>query len=478
MAINYDVVVLGGGTGGYVAAIQAAKNGQQVAVVEKAKLGGTCLHKGCIPTKALLRSAEVFQTVKKAEVFGVEGAGLKSSTLNFIKVQERKQTIVNQLELGIHGLFKQGKIDLYQGEGTILGTSIFEPKAGTVSVPIDGQEDNEMLVPKHLIIATGSKPKPLPDLPFDEVSVLSSDGMLALSELPQSIIIVGGGVIGMEWASMLRDFGVDVIVLEYLDQVIPNEDREISRELLRNFKKKKIKVYTGAKVLGESLVRDEGLLTIEARIKGKTQSFTAEKIMVSVGRKANIDGIGLANTKIETEQGFIKVNQMYQTKEPHIYAIGDIIATAQLAHVAMHEGLIAADHLSGQAVTPLVYEDIATCVYTSPEIASVGISEETAKERGFEIKTGKFNFRANGKALVYGEADGFVKVIADKVTNDLLGVSIIGPHATDLISEAALARFLDGTAWEMGKTIHPHPTLSEALGEAALAVDGLGLHGW
>ncbi len=476
MSKNYDVVVLGGGTGGYVAAIQAAKNGQTVAVVEKAKIGGTCLHQGCIPTKALLRSAEVFQTVKKAAEFGVESSGLASSTLNFLKVQERKQSIVDQLERGIHGLFKQGNIDLYSGEGTILGTSIFEPKAGTVSVPVAGQ-DNEMLVPKQLIIATGSRPKALPGLLFDEDTILSSDGMLALKQLPKSLIIIGGGVIGMEWASMLCDFGVAVTVLEYAEQIIPNEDREIGKELLRSLKKRQVAIYPGAAVSGESLVRKAGLVAVDAVIKGKSQTFTAEKIMVSVGRLANIETIGLQNTKIETEKGFIKVNQVCQTKEPHIYAIGDIIPTAQLAHVAMHEGLLAANHLSGKPVTPLAYDDIAKCVYTSPEVASLGLSEEQAKERGFAVKTGKFNFRANGKALVNGTADGFVKVVADQATNDLLGVSVIGPHATDLISEAALARFLDATPWEIGQTIHPHPTLSEALGEAALMVDGLAIHG-
>lgn len=276
---------------------------------------------------------------------------------------------------------------------------------------------------------------------------------------------------------MLCDFGVAVTVLEYAEQIIPNEDREIGKELLRSLKKRQVAIYPGAAVSGESLVRKAGLVAIDAVIKGKSQTFTAEKIMVSVGRLANIETIGLQNTKIETEKGFIKVNQVCQTKEPHIYAIGDIIPTAQLAHVAMHEGLLAANHLSGKPVTPLAYDDIAKCVYTSPEVASLGLSEEQAKERGFAVKTGKFNFRANGKALVNGTADGFVKVVADQATNDLLGVSVIGPHATDLISEAALARFLDATPWEIGQTIHPHPTLSEALGEAALMVDGLAIHG-
>lgn len=476
MATEYDVVILGGGTGGYVAAIRAAKLGKKVAVVEKDKLGGTCLHRGCIPTKALLRSAEVLQTVKNAGDFGIE-LGTQAVGVNFIQAQLRKQKVVDQLEKGIHQLFKQGKIDLYEGTGTILGPSIFSPTAGTISVePADGSE-NQMLIPKNLIIATGSRPRSLPGLTIDESQVLSSDGALRLEELPKSIVIVGGGVIGMEWASMLHDFGVEVTVLEYADRLLPLEDKEISKELTRLYKKKKMTIVTSAEVQADSLEKTAENVTIKAIVGGEEQSFTAEKMLVSVGRAANIESIGLQNTDIVVEKGFIKVNSNYQTKESHIYAIGDCIPTLQLAHVAMHEGTLAAEHIAGQSPEALDYDLVPRCVYTAPEIASVGISEEEAKKRGHQVKKGKFFFRGIGKALVFGDSDGFVKIIADKETEDILGVAMIGPHVTDLISEAALAQVLDATPWEIGNTIHPHPTLSEALNEAALAVDGNAVHG-
>ncbi|WP_439444247.1 dihydrolipoyl dehydrogenase [Listeria aquatica] len=475
MAKEYDVVVLGGGTGGYVAAIEAAKKGLSVAVVEKDRLGGTCLHRGCIPSKALLRSAEVFQTVKRAEEFGVAVEG--SSSVNFLKAIERKNQIVDQLTNGIHQLFKKGKIDLYEGTGTILGPSIFSPTAGTISIEFNDGSENEMIIPKNLIIATGSRPRSLKGLELDEKDVFSSDGALQMEELPKSILIVGGGVIGMEWASMLHDFGVDVTVLEYADRIVPTEDQEISKELTRLFKKKKIKMVTSAEVQPDSLVKQAGSVTINALVKGETQSFTAEKMLVSVGRAANVENIGLENTDVVVDRGFIQVNERFQTKESHMFAIGDCIPTLQLAHVAMHEGIIAASYIAGEAVEELDYDLVPRCIYTSPEIASVGISEETAKERGYEVKKGKFFFRGIGKALVFGESDGFIKVIADKKTDDLLGVSMIGPHVTDMISEAALAQVLNATPWEIGETIHPHPTLSEAFGEAALAVDGNQIHG-
>ncbi|WP_239254132.1 dihydrolipoyl dehydrogenase [Listeria ilorinensis] len=475
MAKEYDVVVLGGGTGGYVAAIEASKKGLKVAVVEKDKLGGTCLHRGCIPSKALLRSAEVLQTVKKAADFGVAIDG--DYQFNFLKAQERKQAIIDQLEKGIHQLFKQGKIDLYEGVGTILGPSIFSPTAGTISVELKDGTENEMLIPKNLIIATGSRPRSLPGLELDEKNVFSSDGALQMEELPKSILIVGGGVIGMEWASMLHDFGVEVTVLEYADRIIPTEDKEISKELTRLFKKKKITLVTQAEVQADTLVSQDGQVTIEAIVKGETKSFSAEKMLVSVGRTANIENIGLENTDIVVEKGFIQVNERYQTKESHMFAIGDCIPTMQLAHVAMHEGMLAVRYIAGEAIEALDYDLVPRCIYTSPEIASVGISEEKAKEAELEVKKGKFFFRGIGKALVFGESDGFIKVVANKRTDDLLGVSMIGPHVTDMISEAALAQVLDATPWEIGETIHPHPTLSEAFAEAALAVDGNQIHG-
>ncbi|MBC1563925.1 dihydrolipoyl dehydrogenase [Listeria booriae] len=474
MAKEYDVVVLGGGTGGYVAAIRAAQKGLTVAVVEKDRVGGTCLHRGCIPSKALLRSAEVLQTVRKAAEFGIEAP---EPTFSFIKAQERKQGIVDQLESGIQQLFKKGKIDLYEGRGTILGPSIFSPTAGTISVEFNDGTENEMLIPKNLIIATGSKPRALNGLAFDEEFVLSSDGALQLESLPESIIIVGGGVIGMEWASMLHDFGVQVTVVEYSDRILPTEDKDISKELNRLYKKKKIKIVTSAEVQADTYKKTADGVEIKALVKGEEQTFTASKMLVSVGRSANVENIGLENTDIIVDKGVIQVTDNFQTKESHMYAVGDCIGGLQLAHVAMEEGIIAAEHISGNPQPAINYNHVPRCTYTSPEIASVGITEEQAKAEGFDVKTGKFFFRGIGKALVYGESDGFIKVVADKKTNDLLGVFMIGPHVTDMISEAALAHVLDATPFEIGNTIHPHPTLAEAFGEAALAVDGLAIHG-
>ncbi|WP_100332061.1 dihydrolipoyl dehydrogenase [Bacillus xiapuensis] len=473
MAEEYDLVILGGGTGGYVAAIRASQLGLKTAVVEKSKLGGTCLHRGCIPSKALLRSAEVLNTARRSADFGVE---IENISLNFQKAQARKQSIVDTLYSGVQGLMRKGKIDVYEGIGRILGPSIFSPLPGTISVEMNDGTENAMLIPKNVIIATGSRPRPLPSLEFDGERILSSDDALELAKVPESILIVGGGVIGIEWASMLADFGAKVTVLEYAPRIIPAEDEEISREMSRLLNKRGIEIITGAKVLPDTIEKKEQSVMVQAEVDGDIRSYAAEKMLVSIGRQANVEGIGLENTDISVENGYIQTNAFYQTKESHIYAIGDVIGGLQLAHVASHEGLTAVEHLAGQEVDALDYTTIAKCIYSSPEAASVGLTEREAQGKGYEVKVGKFSFRAIGKALVYGESDGFVKIIADKKTDDLLGVHMIGPHVTDMISEAGLARVLDAAAWEVGCTIHPHPSLSEAIGEAALAVDGRAIH--
>ncbi len=472
MALEYDLVILGGGTGGYVAAIRASQLGLKTAIVEKAKLGGTCLHKGCIPSKALLRSAEVYATAKKSGEFGIN---VGEVSVNFGKVQERKNKIIDTLHKGVQHLLKQGKIDVYEGIGRILGPSIFSPMPGTISVEMNNGSENEMLIPKNVIIATGSRPRTLPGLEIDGEYVMTSDEALQLENLPSSIIIVGGGVIGIEWASMLSDFGVEVTVIEYADRIIPTEDKEISKEMQRLMKKKKVKLITSAKVLPETLVRDNGV-KVSAEVKGEIKEFRAEKLLVSVGRQANTEGIGIENTDIQLEKGNIVTNEFYQTKESHIYAIGDVIGGLQLAHVASHEGIVSVEHIAGKDPSPIDYKLISRCIYCSPEVASVGITEDEALEKGYKVKTGKFSFRVIGKALVFGESDGFVKIVADEETNDILGVHMIGPHVTDMITEAGLAMVLDATPWEIAHTIHPHPTLSEAIGEAALAVDGKAIH--
>ncbi|MCP1185445.1 dihydrolipoyl dehydrogenase [Paenibacillus sp. 1781tsa1] len=469
MPITCDVAILGGGTGGYVAAIRAAQLGKQVVIIEKDKLGGTCLHRGCIPSKALLKSAEVYAEIQESETYGIETAG---ATLVFPKVQARKDAIVEQLHQGVQYLMKKNKIQVVHANGRVIGPSIFSPQSGAVAVEF---EDGEMdtVVPTNLIIATGSRPRVLPGLEPDGKFIMSSDEALRMDELPASLIIVGGGVIGLEWASMLNDFGVDITVVEAAAHVLPAEDEDVAREMQRLLSKRGVRFLTGATVLTETYNTDQEGIQIDVQLgDDKQETLRAEKMLVSVGRQANVENIGLENTDIKLERGFIAVNKQLQTGEGHIYAIGDCIGGLQLAHAASHEGILAVDHLAGETVHAVESHRIPRCVYTRPEAASIGFTEREAKERGYKIKTGKFPFSAIGKSLIHGSRDGFVKVIADAKTNDILGVHMIGTHVTELIAEASLAQMLDATPWEVGQTIHPHPSLSEIMGEAMLAVDG------
>ena len=460
----YDVVFIGGGPGGYVAAVRASQLGLKTAVVEKAKLGGTCLHAGCIPTKALLRSAEIYTNTKNAEEFGIIAPEVG---VDFSKVQARKEATTDRLFKGVEHLMKKGNIDVYDGFGSLL-------KADAVSVKLnDGEE--VLLNAKNVIIATGSRPRTLPGLEADGQYVMTSDEALQMKEIPESIIIVGGGVIGMEWASLLSDFGSKVTVLEYADRILPTEDKEVSKEMQRLMKKKGIKIVTSAKVLPETIEKGDGV-SIKAELKGKEASYSADKVLVSVGRQPLVEGIGLENTAVELNRGFIQANEYYLTNEPNVYAIGDVIGGLQLAHVASHEGLIAVEHIAGKNPTPLDPNLVSKCVYTSPEVASVGLTEDQAIEKGYEVKVGKFPFRAIGKALVLGESDGFVKFVADAKTNKLIGAHMVGPSVTDMITEAALAQVLEATSMDVANMIHPHPSLNEAIGEAALAVEGIALH--
>ena len=474
MSKEYDVVILGGGTGGYVAAIRAAQLGLTTAIVEKSKLGGTCLHSGCIPSKAMLKSAEIYRvTREEANEFGVNTGDV---SLDFSQVQKRKGKIVDQLHAGIEGLMKKGKIDVYHGTGRILGASIFSPMPGTISVEMDNKEENEILILKNLVIATGSKPRSLPGLEVDEKSVMTSDGALLMNALPSSITIIGGGVIGIEWASMLVDFGVEVTVLDLLDEILATEDKEVAVAMHKALEKRGVKFVLGAEILTESLQNTGSDVTISYKLGDDEKSITSEKMLVSVGRAPVIDDIGLQNTDIQVEKGSIQTNTHYQTKDSHIYAIGDVIGGLQLAHVAEHEGLHAIEHIAGQQLEPIEYNLVPRCVYSYPETAAVGLTEQQAKDQGFDVKIGKFPFKANGKALVNGHADGFVKIIVDKQTDDIMGVHMMGSHVTDLISEAGLAMVMNAIPWEISSAIHPHPTLSEAFSEAALAVEGLAIH--
>lgn len=465
MLKEYDVVIIGGGTGGYVAAIRASQLGLKAAVVERGKIGGTCLHTGCIPSKALLRSAEVYANTKNGEKFGIIAPEVK---LDFSKVQARKEEIIDRLFKGVQHLMKKGKIDVYEGKGEILDPS-------NVLVKMNNEESQIILNARNILIATGSRPRTIPGLEADGQYVMTSDEALQMEELPNSIIIIGGGVIGIEWASMLADFGLNVTVIEYSDRILPTEDKDISKEVQRLMKKKGVKIITGAKVLPQTVEKGEGV-SIKAEYKGKETSFSADKLLISVGRLPNVEHIGLENTIINFDLSFISTNEYFQTNESNIYAIGDVIGGLQLAHVASHEGIIAIEHIAGEKPEPLDYTLVSKCVYSSPEVASVGLTEDQAEERGFHVKIGKFPFRAIGKALVFGESDGFVKLIVEEESNKLLGVHMVGPHATDMITETGLALVLNATNMDIASTIHPHPTLAEAISEAALAVDGKEIH--
>ncbi|KOP63912.1 dihydrolipoamide dehydrogenase [Bacillus sp. FJAT-18019] len=468
MAITCDVAILGGGTGGYVAAIRAAQLGKNVVIIEQDKLGGTCLHRGCIPSKSLLRSAELFAEMKDSESYGIETDGVR---LSFGKVQERKNGIVDKLHQGVQYLMRKNKITVVEGKGRVIGPSIFSPRSGAVAVELpDGEM--ETVVPAHLIIATGSRPRHLPGLEPDGIHILTSDHALELEELPSSIVIVGGGVIGVEWASMLNDFGVKVTIVEAASHLLPTEDEDIGHELTKMLTARGVEVFTNIKLLNDSCTIQDQSVAIMIEHKEETITLAADKLLLSVGRVGNTENIGLENTDVRVTNGVIAVNANMQTTEPHIYAIGDCIGGLQLAHAASHEGITAVNHLAGEKSEAFPSEWIPRCIYTRHEVASVGLTEKQARERGHDIKIGKFPFSAIGKSLIHGTREGFVKVIADQKTQDIMGVHMIGPHVTELIGEAALAQVLDATPWEVGTAVHAHPSLSEIIGEAMLAVDG------
>lgn len=473
MTKEYDLVILGSGPGGYVAAIRAAQLGMQVAIVEKNKLGGTCLHQGCIPSKTLLKSAEIYKNTQNSSDYGID---ITDVTLNFPNIQNRKNDIIQTLYTGVQALMKKGKIDVFEGFGRILGPSIFSPLPGTISIEYENGDENTMIVPKYVLIATGSKPKSLPQLTIDGSTVMSSTEALNMNSLPSSIIIVGGGAIGIEWASMLADFGVKVTVIEYAERILGTEDKAIATIARKKLEQKGILFITKANVLGQTINNNKEI-ELSVEVEHEKQVFKAEKMLVSVGRKPNRHNIGIENTEIRVENDMIQVNDYYQTNNSHIYAIGDVIGGMQLAHVASHEGIVAVEHMAGKEPFPLDYNSIPSCVYSNPEMAHVGLTEEEARGNDLDVKVGTFPFQANGKALIEGETEGLVKVISDKQTNDIIGIHMIGSHVTDMISEAGLAKVLDATPWEMTQNIYPHPSLSETIGEAANAVEGTQIHG-
>jgi dihydrolipoamide dehydrogenase len=457
MADGYDVVVIGSGTGGYSCALRSAQLGKRVALVERdGRLGGTCLLRGCIPTKALLRSAEVLDTVNRAEEWGVKASG--SPDWDAVKAFEGR--MVDKLVTGLTGLIKSRSIDVIQG------TAVLRPGP---SVSVDGRD----LTGTDVVIATGSSPKLLPGVSVTD-RIITSDQALTYPSIPASAVVIGAGAVGLEFASLYRSFGADVTVLEALPRIAPLEDEEMSKEVGRAFRKRGIQAFAGARVQGIDEVGDAVKVVYE--VGGESKTVTADVCLVAVGRGPVTDGLGVEQANVELDRGFVKVDGRLQSTAPHVWAVGDVAATPlQLAHVAFTEGIAVAERIAGIQVPEIDYTGIPRVTYCTPEVASVGLTEAQAVERGHEVDVEKLNFQAIGKANIVGEG-GMVKLVADKGGGPVLGVHLVGPHVTDLIAEAMLITNWEAVPSEVAALIHPHPTLSEAIGEAHLALAGKPLH--
>jgi dihydrolipoamide dehydrogenase len=459
---QFDVVLLGGGTGGYWAAIRAKQLGMTVAVVEEYKIGGVCLHKGCIPTKAMLKSASVFDTIKRGKEFGVELTG--EPTFNYDIALGRSLKVVDGQYKGLQYLFdKKHKIPVFIGRGALTAKD-------TVQVTLNEGGEQINLKAKDIIINTGSRPRAIEGIEFDGKRVINSDHAVVLEKLPKSLIIRGGGATGVEWASVYHRYGSKVTLV---GRVVPNEDHEVSQQLARAFQRQKIDMIPDVRPTKDDFeITDKGVKMTVKDKKGKEIVVEAETLLVATGRQANIEDIGLETVGVKTEKGFIAVDSMMRTNVEHIYAIGDVNGQQMLAHTAQHHALIAVEHIAGQNPFPLDILNSPSCTYCEPEIGSVGLSEQAAKDLGYEVQVGKFPMRPNAKAVIEGEPDGFTKVVVDADTKDVLGVHIIGVHATELIAEAGLARFMNASVEELFMTVHPHPTVSEVIGQAAMDAVG------
>jgi dihydrolipoyl dehydrogenase len=461
---TFDVTIIGSGPGGYVAAIRAGQLGLKTAIIEKDKnLGGTCLLRGCIPTKSLLHTADLLDEFKHAKEHGIVAG---SVSLDFDQAQKRKGKVVLKLAKGVEFLMRKNKVQVLKG-------------AAHVDVPgritVTGADGSTQVVQtKNLVIATGSVPRSLPNLPIDGEQIITSDEILELKQIPKSLIVLGAGAVGVEFASMFLRFGTDVTILELLPRLLPIEDEEISAELAKSFKKQGIKSFTSASF--KSAVREAGGVRVTARVNDDDREFTAEKLLVAVGRRAYTDGLGLENTRVELEKGYIKIDDHMRTAEPNVYAIGDVIPTPWLAHVASAEGILAVETIAGKNPGPINYDHVPGCTYCQPEVASVGLTEAKARERGYEVKVGHFPIPVIAKSQILGATEGMVKVVSDARYDELLGVHLIGPHATELIVEGCVALQMEATVEELINTMHAHPTVSESLHEAFEDAHGMVVH--
>jgi dihydrolipoamide dehydrogenase len=455
---KFDVVVVGSGPGGYVAAIRCAQLGLSVAAVEDDRPGGVCLNWGCIPTKALLRNAEVVHLVQTADRFGIKVDNVRPDYAEAVK---RSRSVADRMAKGVEFLFRKNKITLVPGTGTLKSTTTVEVK---------GTAGAEILEAGAVILATGSQPKSLPGVSIDEKLVISSNGAVRNELRPASIVVIGAGAVGMEFADVYAAYGTQVTVLEALERVLPVEDAEASALVARLFGRRGITIKTGVKV---SAVKPGGAGAIVETSEGRLE---AEQVLMAVGRAARTAGVGLEALGVQLERGFVKVSPTMETSVKGIYAVGDMAGPPLLAHKAMAEGVVAAEAIAGRHPRPVDYSNVPSCTYCRPQVASIGVSEAKAKENGREVMVGKFPFTASGKAVALGETDGFVKVVADKVSGEILGVHIVGPEATEIIHEFAVGRTLEATVEEIMHTIHAHPTLSEAALEATLATLGQAIH--
>jgi dihydrolipoamide dehydrogenase len=463
--MTYDIAVIGSGPGGYSAAVRAGQYGLKTALIEKqARLGGTCLLVGCIPTKALLHTADVWEHFKHPEAQGMQ---CKDPQLNYPQVLDRKNKIVTKHSKGVEFLMRKNKVDVLKGHARLLGGGRMEVKGG---------EKTQTIEAKNIILATGSEARMLPGLQPDPNLILTNVEILDIQAVPKTIGIIGAGAVGVEFASIFNRFGSKVTILEMLPRLVPVEDEEISKELEKHFKKAGIRIETGAKA--ENIRKDANSVQISATLaNGKKEELEFEKLLVAVGRKPNTDNVGIENTRVQIDRDFVKVDAYQRTGEPNVYAIGDIVAgTPQLAHVATAEGMIAVGHIAGKPVRPINRNRIPGATYTDPGIGSVGITEAQARAQGFKVKVGKFPFAANSKATILDSHEGFVKIIADERFGEILGVHIIGPEAFELVSEAVTAMESEATVESMMSTIHAHPTLYEAIGEAFNNVHGLAIN--
>lgn len=466
MAEQFDVTIIGGGPGGYVAAVRGAQLGLKVALVEKDKrLGGTCGLRGCIPTKQLLMSAHYYEKAQKE--FSAFGINVGELSFDWSAVQKRKDKIVTKNSAGVTYLMKKNKVTVFNGYGKLA-------LPGGVEVSYeDGKK--ETIQTKNIIIATGSVVRPIPGFETDGVRVVNSDHILELKEVPKSLIVMGAGAVGVEFASVYARFGADVTVVELMPRLLPIEDEEVSKELEKSFRKRGIKAQVGTKL--DLMEKKEKSVVVTGKdAKGETVQIEAEMLLVAVGRMPFLEKLGLEGTKVKVERGAVQVDEYCRTGEPNVFAIGDVIPTPWLAHLASKEGILVVEQIAGQHAEPINMRLVPNCTYCDPEVASVGLTEAKAKEAGYEVKVGKFPFSASGKARILGEEEGFVKVVADAKYDEILGVHIIGPHATELIAECGVAMALESTAEELGRVIHAHPTVSESIMEAAEGVHGLTIH--